>query len=136
MKPALPVGHETQRAVTRTDSGVEVEQRLDTVGARAIDPARRRALRRDVEIRRLGARQRLAQYGLDRRPARRRADGPGEGEHIAPQPVGEKPAGYSAGIAGLQRRLEGGEPVFGLGLRRQAWAILDNGHPKPGSERK
>ena len=128
VKPALAVGLQAQRAVARADCGLEVEQRFDAVGTGARNPARRRAPRRNMEIRRLGARERLAQHGLDRRPAGHGLDIPGKGEHVAPEPVGEEQAGHGTGVAGLQRRFNGGEPVFGLGLRRPAWAILDNGH--------
>ena len=81
-----------------------------------------------MEIRRLGAGQRLAQRRLDRRPAGHGLDVPGKGQHVAPEPVGQEQRRRRRGIARLQGRLEGREPAFGVGLRRMARAILDQGH--------
>ena len=84
----LAVGNKTNDAVTRTGRGLEFEDRLDRFGAGAVDPARRRPRGRDMEIRRLRARERGSQRRLDSRPAGHGLDCPGEGQQVAPQAVG------------------------------------------------
>src|SRR5664280_3921214 len=84
--------------------------------------------RRDMEIRRLRAGNRLAQRRLDRRPAGHGLDVPGEGQHVAPEPVGQEQPRRRRRIARLQGRFEGLKPALGVGLRRMTCAILDYCH--------
>ena len=94
----LRVGDESQHAVGRSAHSFELEQCLDSFGARAHHPAGRRSTRRNVEISRLSARDALPQHPSDRRPSSHRLDSPGEGEHIAPESVGQKQLGGCRGI--------------------------------------
>ena len=129
-QPPLAVGHQADDAVARAECGLEFEDRLDRFGAGAADPARRRPPGRDMEIRRLRARERGSQRRLDRRPAGHGLDRPGEGQQVAPQAVGQEQGGGGNGILRAQRRFESREPAFGVGQRRKATAILDDIHPK------
>ena len=65
---------------------------------------------------RLGARECFAQHGLDGRPAGQSLDGPGEGQHVAPEAIGQKQFGGRASIVRLQRRFEAFQPA--LRIRR------------------
>ena len=79
-------------------------------------------------IRGLRAGNRLAQRRLDRRPAGHGLQVPSEGYHVAPESVGKEQFRRCRGIVRLQRRLEGREPVFRVGLRRMTRAIVDQCH--------
>ena len=76
----------------------------------------------------LRARKRAAQRRRDRRPAGHGLDGPGEGQQVAPQAVGQEQIGRRRRVLRLQGRGESRKPGFSAGLRRQAGAILDQGH--------
>ena len=135
VKPALAVGHKTKRAVARTERGVEFEQRLDEWvparmtqrgGVRAADVEIRGLVRASVSRSIVSIAGRPAIVPMVQVKASTSRHRPSAQEQPATAPASPR----------LQRRLEGGEPVFGRGLRHQASAILDNGHPKPGIGRK
>ena len=113
-RPGLPraaVFDETHDGVGMTERGLELEDRLDAVDAGPLHAARWRARVGNHHIPRGGARQHRRQRRRDRRSPGMGDDVPGEGQHVAPVPVGHEGRGDGSRVLRLERRRKLIEPA-------------------------
>ena len=134
----LIVGRQTQHAAALAHGGLEAEDRLDALRARACHVARRSAIGIGPEAGRpdpLGVRSQLFGNGVH---AADRADAPSQRQYIAPMTVGMKQALEQCFIARRERVLEPCEPMVGnrrQGLRSQAVWIASSTRSASASRR-
>ena len=122
------IGREAHDAGAAAQRGFEFEQGFDRFDAGTADPARRRSLRGNMKVSWRGARERFAQCRSDCGAARHRLDGPGEGQHVAPETVGMEAVGDSIGIARLQCSFEAREPSLRVRRRVRLLSLRDVHH--------
>ena len=127
-QPRRSIGNKPDNAGAGTEGGFEFEQGLDGFRSGARQPARRCSLCRKMKMSRLRARECFAQHCLDCRPAGQSLDGPGEGQHVAPETVGQKQFGGRRCVLRLQCRVEALQPALRIRRRRCLFSFSDVHH--------